>query len=180
MKGEICMAKVSIVKWITNKIKQAMAIVQDGDTATRTISSGKYVLWNNNMYTANSNIASGDDLSLKLTACADGGLNELSANTTQAIENLQTAVSKCVVKQISVPLTSATHYTVTGIGIVRVYGGTNGTTFYVVTSTSQGDKTKAYSVAGGTAEQIPVTKDQVIYYDGGVWSSATLFCIDFE
>lgn len=82
------MAKVSIVKWITNKIKQAMAIVQDGDTATRTISSGKYVLWNNNMYTANSNIASGDDLSSKLTACADGGLNELSANTTQAIAEL--------------------------------------------------------------------------------------------
>ena len=122
------MAKVSIVKWITNKIKQAMAIVQDGDTATRTISSGKYVLWNNNMYTANSNIASGDALSSKLTACTDGGLNELSANTTQAIANLSAKVFDMSAAAENLTLaeptkTSVTHYHVVEQGnIVTVIG----------------------------------------------------------
>ena len=122
------MAKVSIVKWITNKIKQAMAIVQDGDTATRTISSGKYVLWNNNMYTANSNIASGDDLSSKLTACADGGLNELSANTTQAIANLGNNIGTLSSLKTSAK-TSAVNAINEVLGLAqcrRVYIGANG------------------------------------------------------
>ena len=156
------MAKVSIVKWITNKIKQAMAIVQDGDTATRTISSGKYVLWNNNMYTANSNIASGDDLSSKLTACADGGLNELSANTTQAIAKLNSNLSelKIWVGELSFPFNNQSYCS---IAISTATGG-------IVTA----DNIKAFSGIGlgaGLRYALSSNKQSIVAYDVAATSS---------
>ena len=74
------MAKVSIIDWIVKKLKRCIAIVEDGDTASQAIASGKYVIWKGNAYKASSAISQGDTLSLSnLTAVSDGIGNELNS-----------------------------------------------------------------------------------------------------
>ena len=65
-------------------LKAAAAIVEDGDTATNTISAGAFVLWKGLLYTADAAIASGTTLaasggSKNLTAVENGGLNALNS-----------------------------------------------------------------------------------------------------
>ena len=77
------MAKVSIIDWIVKKLKRCIAIVEDGDTASQAIASGKYVIWKGNAYKASTAISQGDTLSLSnLTAVSDGIGNELNSNFT--------------------------------------------------------------------------------------------------
>ena len=64
-----------------------VGIVQTGATATQNISAGQYVIWNDALYKATSNISSGDTLSgTNLNAVSDGIGNELNSKT--AIEAL--------------------------------------------------------------------------------------------
>lgn len=59
-------------------IKTAMAIVENGDTATHTIIKGEFVIWNDHMYQAIADIAVGDTLSyLNLSLITKGALNNL-------------------------------------------------------------------------------------------------------
>ncbi len=87
------MPKISIVPYITKKLKTLMAINQDGPTATRAIAQGKYVVWNSDLYTADSDIASGDTLASSgngknLTAVTDGGLNDVRGAIPSVVNNL--------------------------------------------------------------------------------------------
>lgn len=71
--------KVSIIPWIVKKLKLGLALVEDGDTASQNIASGKYVSWKGNMCQASSAISSGDALSSSnLTAVEGGALNALN------------------------------------------------------------------------------------------------------
>lgn len=75
------MTKVSIVDLIAKKMKRCIAIVEDGDTASQSIASGKFVIWKGNPYKASTSISSGDTLSTSnLTALSDGIGNELNSN----------------------------------------------------------------------------------------------------
>lgn len=61
------------------KTRSDIGIVEDTDVATHTISSGQYVIWHGELYTANEAIPSGTALDdTNLTAASDGGLNILS------------------------------------------------------------------------------------------------------
>lgn len=64
------------------KARQDLGFVEDTDVATHTIAAGQYVIWKGNLYTANSDITSGDTLSSSnLTAVGDkGGLNKLNSS----------------------------------------------------------------------------------------------------
>lgn len=71
--------KVSIVRFLINKIKSGLGIVQDTDTATQAISKDKYVWWKGSLKKASSNIAATDTLSSSnLSDVSDGVLNDLS------------------------------------------------------------------------------------------------------
>lgn len=63
-------------------LKSNAGIVEDGNTATHTISRGQYVIWKGVLYTADAAIASGTTLAASggnknLTAVSNGGLNSL-------------------------------------------------------------------------------------------------------
>lgn len=59
--------------------KSDLGIVEDGNTATHSITAGQYVIWKGNLYTAKSAIATGTTLSTSnLTAVSNGGLNSLN------------------------------------------------------------------------------------------------------
>lgn len=59
--------------------KSDLGIVEDGNTATHSITAGQYVIWKGNLYTASSAIAIGTTLSTSnLTAVSNGGLNSLN------------------------------------------------------------------------------------------------------
>ncbi len=78
------MIETSIIKWIKKKIQRLIAIVEDGDTATHSIASGKYVVWKGDLYKASTAIAIGTTLSTSnLTAVSDGGLNEINGNFSE-------------------------------------------------------------------------------------------------
>lgn len=88
------MAKVSIIKWIVKRLRSAIAIVEDTDTASQAIASGKYVMWKGDLYKASSAIAQGATLSSEsggnLTVVSDGGLNELNSNIATLSGNIGT------------------------------------------------------------------------------------------
>ena len=72
------------------KQKATVGIVEDGNTATQAISAGQYVIWKGDLYTADSNISSGETLassggSKNLTAVSGGGLNALNGKITQRL-----------------------------------------------------------------------------------------------
>ena len=59
-------------------LKSDIAYVEDTNNATHNISAGKYVVWKGSLYTALSNIAIGEGLSLSnLATVPNGGLNDL-------------------------------------------------------------------------------------------------------
>ena len=105
--------KVSIFPWIAKKLKQCMAITQDGDTADRAIASGKYVCWKSDMYTANQAINSGDTLSAgsggNLTAVDDGIANDLNSEIDTLNSNLTT-----IFASETIALTNNTEYLKSG------------------------------------------------------------------
>lgn len=60
------------------KSEERDGIVQTGDTATRNITKDRYVIWKGSLYTASSNIVTGETLSLSnLVPVSDGGFNAL-------------------------------------------------------------------------------------------------------
>ena len=66
-------------------IKNALGIVEDGNTATQAIAKGQYVIWKDALYTADAPISIGETLassggSKNLTAKPEGGLNALNSN----------------------------------------------------------------------------------------------------
>lgn len=64
---------------LISKIKAALGIVENDNTASHTIASGKFVTWKGDLYKAKSAIPSGTTLSSSnLQAVSEGGLNELS------------------------------------------------------------------------------------------------------
>ena len=72
----------------------AFGIVEDGNTATHTISKGQYVIWKGALYTADAAIASGTTLAASggnknLTAVSGGGLNAIKAS----IDSLNSKIS---------------------------------------------------------------------------------------
>lgn len=84
--------KVSIIDWIIKKLKRCIAIVEEGNTASQAIGSGKYVMWKGNLYTADTAISSGTTLaasggSKNLTAVADGGYNDLNGKISTLNSN---------------------------------------------------------------------------------------------
>ena len=81
--------KVSIIPWIVKKLKLGLALVEDGDTASQNIASGKYVSWKGNMCQASSAISSGDTLSSSnLTAVDGGALNALNGNCAKKSDHI--------------------------------------------------------------------------------------------
>ena len=71
--------KLSILAYIIKKVQQGLGIVQDTDTATQAISSGKYVFWKNKFKKASTNIAENDTLSMSNLVDVNGGaLNEIT------------------------------------------------------------------------------------------------------
>ena len=84
--------KVSIIDWIIKKLKRCIAIVEEGNTASQAIGSGKYVMWKGNLYTADTAISSGTTLaasggSKNLTAVPDGGYNDLNGKISTLNSN---------------------------------------------------------------------------------------------
>lgn len=66
--------------------KSDLGIVEDGNTATHSITAGQYVIWKGNLYTASSAIATGTTLSTSnLTAVSNGGLNSLNEQINDLI-----------------------------------------------------------------------------------------------
>ena len=68
--------------------EETVAIVQSGNTATRAIAAGQYVIWKGTACQANTDIASGTTLAISgaganLTVCADGIGNSLSEHIIQ-------------------------------------------------------------------------------------------------
>lgn len=64
---------------LISKIKAALGIVEESNTATHAIAAGKYVTWKGDLYKAKSAISSGAALSSSnLEAVPDGGFNALS------------------------------------------------------------------------------------------------------
>lgn len=62
-------------------VNGALAIVATGNTAPQAITTGQYVIWGGDLYTASTNISSGATLSSSnLTAVSGGGLNSLNSN----------------------------------------------------------------------------------------------------
>lgn len=78
------MPKISVIPWIVKKLKGAIGIVEDTDTAVHAIASGKYVVWKGTLCKTLSAIAVNDTLSTgtggNLTAVEDGGLNDVNGN----------------------------------------------------------------------------------------------------
>ena len=73
----------------TNTLPESIAIVENGSTASGSITKGRFVLWNNVLYTAKSNISSGDTLSTSnLDAVSNGGLNKLRTDLDTVVEQL--------------------------------------------------------------------------------------------
>lgn len=66
-------------------LRDDLGIVENDTTATHTISTGQYVIWNGSLYTADATIASGETLastggSKNLTAVSNGGFNLLNGH----------------------------------------------------------------------------------------------------
>lgn len=62
-----------------DKTNADIGIVEKGNTATHTITSGQYVIWKGDLYKAKTAIPSGTTLSTtNLEACSNGGLNSLA------------------------------------------------------------------------------------------------------
>lgn len=78
------MPKISVIPWIIKKLKGAIGIVEDTDTAVHAIASGKYVVWKGTLCKATAAIAIGDTLSAgtggNLAVVDDGGLNDVNGN----------------------------------------------------------------------------------------------------
>lgn len=84
---------------ITN-LQSGLAIVQDGDTATKAITQGQYVLWKSSMRYAKANIAIGETLgstNLGLVTYENGALNRLNDQiatvNNKVPKNTQVAIS---------------------------------------------------------------------------------------
>lgn len=79
-------------------VRSQIAIVANGNTAPQSIAAGQYVLWNDELYTANAAIASGAALSENiLTPVAGGGLNHIKSmlrNATSSSAGLMSAADK--------------------------------------------------------------------------------------
>ena len=72
--------------------KSDLGIVEDGNTATHSITAGQYVIWKGNLYTASSAIATGTTLSTSnLTAVSNGGLNSLNEHIVVTMSDFMTA-----------------------------------------------------------------------------------------
>ena len=73
--------KIPLIGGILNLIeliKGNIGIIENGATATHSITAGSYVIWKNELYKASSAIAVDDALSgSNLTAVSNGGLNAL-------------------------------------------------------------------------------------------------------
>ena len=81
--------RVSIIDFIIKKMRRAIAIVEDTDTASRNIAAGKYVLWKGVLTKASSAISSGTTLSSSnLTSLEDGAINDLDERISTIDGNL--------------------------------------------------------------------------------------------
>lgn len=88
---------ISVLNWNFNKIDSELAktnsdiaIFASGNNAPRAISTGQYVIWGGNLYTASTSIASGTTLSTdNLTRVTIGGLNSLKSSVASDIQYLK-------------------------------------------------------------------------------------------
>lgn len=85
-------------------VKADMAIVEDTNTAQHDIYAGQYVIWKNQLYTASSNITTGDTLSLaNLLAVGSGGLNDLQNKYNSIGKLLYTGVIDENTRNLNIP-----------------------------------------------------------------------------
>ena len=151
--------KVSIIPWIVKKLKLGLALVEDGDTSSQNIASGKYVSWKGNMCQASSAISSGDALSSSnLTAVDGGALNALNGNKTKGF----------LTNPVTVTLDANTTWTATDTGVLRalVTWDTSGSNAYAYFKDNTADNIVAQlstSKAGGLSLStiIPVISGHV-------------------
>ena len=98
------MGKLFNFEWIVKKLKRAIAIVEDTDTASQAISSGKYVMWKGVLTKASSNIAQGATLSSSnLTAISEGGINAIADHVANVEVLTDTFPNAVGAKQLSYP-----------------------------------------------------------------------------
>lgn len=99
--------------YITN-MQSGLAIVQDGDTATKAITQGQYVLWKSSMRYAKANIAIGETLgstNLGSVTYDNGALNRLNEQIGKSVPvdiTSQCTFASCV--NSSGPYTSKIYY----------------------------------------------------------------------
>ena len=78
-------------------IKDCIAIVENGDTASVNIAQGQYVIWKSHAYKALSNIATGDTLSsTNLSALTAGTANDLNSQITSINGNLTSLTNSTI------------------------------------------------------------------------------------
>lgn len=82
---------------ITN-LRSAFGFVEDGDVATHAIAAGQYLLWKGSLYIANSAISVGAAISGKVSAVANGAVNDLRDKVVQLGNQVLTNTQKNQVK----------------------------------------------------------------------------------
>ena len=107
---------ISALTLMDANIKDCIAIVENGDTASVNITQGQYVIWKSHAYKALSNIASGDTLSsTNLSALTAGTINDLNiqvANNTANITTIDGKLNNLILtKQVNKPSNSANYIT---------------------------------------------------------------------
>jgi len=119
------------------KLCNDLAIVEFGDNSTHSISNGSFVVWKGDLYVANQNISNGAALSGKLTAVANGGLNNLN----NLYNTLNSNMPKVKHGSVNCPAVTANSYSTIQIDFDSQTSDTN---YSVNVTLSRGTSTGAY------------------------------------
>lgn len=125
----------AVLKGVTDGLKSDLGIVENGNTCTHTggIAAGQYVIWKGALYTADDAIATGETLaadggSKNLTACENGGLNELN-------DSIIGLAGKTAMQDYGIVRSAATSHTFTmgaGYGAcLLALSGSGGSRFWI-------------------------------------------------
>ena len=79
---------ISDLETVDEQLKADIGIVENTDTATHTITSGQYVIWKGNLYTATTAIPAGSTLSLSNLSAVSNGLGNEVKSLSDQIGNL--------------------------------------------------------------------------------------------
>lgn len=103
-------------------VKELTAFVENSNIAVNNINQGQFVVWNNGLYKAGQNIASGDSLSLSnLTAVTRGGFNELYNDVYNLVNRFTNLIKfKTYSYNYTVSANSTKDISVSDFGITQV------------------------------------------------------------